>query len=273
MARVWIIVQTTLIIFFITVIIAVQLSFSKYSNDVKLSNIEINISDTTKTYFIERKDILSMLEKYNFVVGESSIKDISISEIETEISKNLYIKGVEVYSNVDGDLSIDIKQFEPKIRLIDKEGNSYFIDEDDNIVEFRKYRNKLLPIISQEGDVVQFLSLTKRERGDLSESDIDNRERINKIKDLVEFVEDDKFWDNLISQIYINKEGLIELIPKMGSHVVTLCHIDSLCLKEKYFDKLAKFYAARSDKGLWTLYDNIDLRFDGQVVCKKIKGK
>ena len=68
-----------------------------------------------------------------------------------------------------------------------------------------------------------------------------------------------------VDQIYINKKGQAELIPKIGNQEILLGDFQDV---EGKLEKLIAFYKDGIGYKGWKTYSTIDLRFDNQVVCK-----
>ena len=94
----------------------------------------------------------------------------------------------------------------------------------------------------------------------------------------------DEFWRNQIVQINILPDLGVELVPRVGDHIVYLG-----CLPQtkyanrrkaliadfvgKKLDRLKKFYKYGLSQAGWNKYSYIDLEFDNQIICKKKKQK
>ena len=87
----------------------------------------------------------------------------------------------------------------------------------------------------------------------------------------------DDFWKNQIVQINILPDLGVELVPRVGEHIVYLGNIPQSKyvnrrkalvqgFVQKKMDRLKKFY-----KYGWNKYSYIDLEFDNQIICKKKK--
>ena len=77
--------------------------------------------------------------------------------------------------------------------------------------------------------------------------------------------EEDKYGD-LIDQIFIERDGDIMLVPKVGSQVVELGTADNL---DEKFNLLLAFYRKGMPRAGWDTYSRISLKYHGQVVCTK----
>lgn len=268
-----VVVESLFIVIFIAVFVLVQSTYKGYYNSVRLTEIKVNINDSTHVGLVDRGDILRKLSRFSLKKGVTFMKDISLSAIENSIAEDDYINRVEVYSDVSGALNIDVEQFVPVMRIIDKDGLSYFIDDKYRVVAYRNYMNLSLPLVSQESDAVpiSYLKTTKLDTEKLTDLQKKSYQRIDDLSRFLEIIQGDDIWRSMVSQVYLNSDGEVELIPRIGAHSITFCEIDSLSKCERYFDKLLKFYKDQTNSGVWTQYSNVNLKYEGQVVCKKIK--
>ena len=84
-----------------------------------------------------------------------------------------------------------------------------------------------------------------------------------------QFLEDDDVSEILINgpnQIYIERNGDMMMVPKVGDHVIELGTIDDL---DNKFSNLLTFYLNGMPRAGWNTYSKISLKFKGQVVCTK----
>ena len=79
-------------------------------------------------------------------------------------------------------------------------------------------------------------------------------------------VENDKFWNAQIEQINVTPTREIELVPRVGDHVVFLGKIDNF---EEKLGRLKIFYEKALNKVGWNKYERINLEFSNQIICTK----
>lgn len=80
------------------------------------------------------------------------------------------------------------------------------------------------------------------------------------------FLDEEKDYRSLIDQIYIEQDGNIIMVPKVGDHVIELGSISNL---ENKFSNLLTFYRKGMPRAGWDTYSKISLKFKDQVVCTK----
>lgn len=272
MQKLKIIFQIFLVVIFIATIAIAQLHYRDIKSGAKYSGLRVNINDSSSVGFINRRDIMQKVSGFNLKQGITPMKDVPYAAIEVLFKNNPYINSAEVYGDVLGRVTIEVEQFTPRMRIIDSDGISYFVDDAYKVVQQRHYINLQLPVITQSGDVIPVKYLAQRNvRDSLNKRERLARARIDLLNDFIEKLEGDDLWKELFAQVNIGANEDVELVPRIGSHLVILCNIDSLASSEKYFDKMAKFYKSQTNNGVWTLYSKVNFKYEGQVVCKKIK--
>ena len=77
---------------------------------------------------------------------------------------------------------------------------------------------------------------------------------------------DDQFWRSQTEQLNVLPDGTLELIPRVGDHIIYLgAPVDV----DKKLERLRKFYKYGLSHAGWTRYKRISVEFDNQIVCKR----
>lgn len=91
-----------------------------------------------------------------------------------------------------------------------------------------------------------------------------------KLLTFVESIEADAFWRSEVVQIIARTapSGSLEvsLIPRSGRHTILFGRLERV---DEKFDRLLRFYRKGLSTIGWENYRTIDIRYEGQVVCKK----
>ena len=80
------------------------------------------------------------------------------------------------------------------------------------------------------------------------------------------FLHNNKFWDAQIEQIHVLPDRNIELVPRVGDHLVYLGKLDDF---EDKLARLKEFYKKGLNKVGWNKYSRINLEFSNQIICTK----
>ncbi|HLS71442.1 MAG TPA: hypothetical protein VK027_07260 [Chitinophagaceae bacterium] len=216
-----------------------------------LNDFIIKIKADETYLFLENNSIEEWLfHEGNDSVLKTPIGDLDLKKIENRALLNPWIEKAEVYIDQKNVLHIDIEQKIPMARIFDRTGQSYYLDT----------QMQLLPLVlGKNYPTIVFTDVP------LSQSEIKNKEMFSQILYLGEYINKHPFWSSQITQIQINKQNEFELIPLIGNQKIHFG--DTSKMEEKFFN-LQLFYKEVLDKIGWDNYEEIDLRFEGQIVTR-----
>jgi cell division protein FtsQ len=89
---------------------------------------------------------------------------------------------------------------------------------------------------------------------------------LSDLQELASYIHHDPFWNSQFVQVFVNKKGEIELIPRVGAHIIILGKADAYQNKLK---KLKTFYVKGLNSIGWNDYETINLKYKNQVICSK----
>lgn len=216
--------------------------------------IEISISGVQNNFFIDKKDVMTTLEKINEGrLQKSPLHSINLASMETELKKNVWIKKAELYFDNNSVLQVKITEREPIARVFSLNGNSFYLDSSLTRLPLSEKFSPRLPVFTD------FPSDAARLSG--ADSAV-----LRGIRGLSLFIHADPFWMAQIDQVVVTPERSFDLVPKMGNQLIHFG--DAKDCGEK-FGKLLCFYKQVLTKIGWSRYASIDVQFKGQVVGVK----
>jgi cell division protein FtsQ len=241
------------------VIIPVFLASS--ANSKPCGGIIIDISDSSDYHFVTKKQLINLAYGNSSRIAGKPVKEVSISAIENRINILHELKKAEVYISIDGMVHIYVEQRTPIMRVMPGDGGDYFVDDEGIVMRRRNLYNPRLHIV--EGNV----SITSAMLSGVSVLDTVIKHSILKdLYQLVNYINDDKFWSAQIDQIYVDGNDEIDLIPRTGNQVV---HLGSTENYEGKLRNLSAFYDKVLPEVGWNKYSVINLEFKDQIVCKR----
>jgi len=234
------------------------------TKSVICEKLEINIIDGHGHAFIVPADVRQMLSGHSNPPLGQKMADINIAMLENMISHNSFVATAEVFSTIDGTLHIDLRQRKPVLRIINYYNEHFYVDDQGGFmpVSLRYAAN----VVVATGYVFNRPSEEKISRETTGPDTSKHEPLIDQLYELAQFIDGNPFWDAYVEQVYVNEKNQIELIPRVGRHVVVLGNTRNL---ESKFEKLMLFYKQGIDSSGWHDYLTINLLFDGQVVCSK----
>jgi cell division protein FtsQ len=228
--------------------------------------VTVHIDQNDENFFIENKDILSMLPFDLELTDSFPVEQIDVKRIEHHITNHPAISKAEVYLSIDGKLHISVTQRKPIARIFSGNKESYYLDKDGYLMPTSQKFTSRVMVIS--GHINEPYTKWYRHRftpGSLPDS-VQQKTYLDDLFQLADFIQKNSFWRAQIEHINVNKDLEVELIPRVGSHTIVLGEI--VDIQEK-FDKLMRFYLEGLDKTGWNEYEVINLKFENQVVCSK----
>ncbi len=230
------------------------------SNSKPCSDIVICIKDSADYHFVTKRQLLNLVYGNNSRILGKPVKSISAFDIENRINVLRELKVAEVYIAIDGALHVFVDQRNPVMRIIPDEGGDYFMDEDGFMFRRRNLYTPRLHIV--EGNI----NVTPTMLDSVSVLDTTIKNTILKdVYHFVNYINSDNFWSAQIDQISVDSRDEIDLIPRVGNHLI---HLGTF---ENYKGKLRNlqaFYDKILPEVGWNKYSNINLEFKDQVVCK-----
>ena len=239
-------------------------------NEMTCTGVNVKIDDKVQHDFIDVAEVLALLNTENKVKGKS-IGSINISLLEKKLMSNPYVDKAEVYSTVDGKLQVNVTQRDPLVRIVNVHDEHYYIDRNGRFMPVSE--RYTTPVIVANGYIFDTFSMMKVPQfsRDITASDSSwFREKpiIEQVFEVAQFLDRDTFWNSQTEQIFVNEAEELELIPRIGNQRIILGNSDGL---EEKFHRLYIFYTRGLKNTGWNNYSVINLKYQNQVVCTKIK--
>lgn len=245
-------------------LVAALFFISAKTSELQCTGINIDIKGLSRAKFVSEQDIRTLINTKQANPIGMVLDSINLNSIESIISDHPSVKSAEVYKTVNGTVCIDITQRNPIVRIFNKTGEGYYLDEDGFAMPLsQKYTAHVLVV---SGEINKPFRKNKgidfSFKGETATDEIG----LDEIFELSSFIRNNDFWNAQIEQVYINEKGEFELIPRVGAQTIFLGRIDNY---EEKFDKLMLLYTRAFNKTGWRKYESINLKYKNQVVCKK----
>ena len=250
------------ILFLIPVLylIIIPVFFTDSSGSGLCGGVKIDLRDSSTYHFVTKRSLLNMVYSSAKVLGKP-VRDIPVSQIEDKIKGMKELRDAEVYVGVDGTIHVYADQRDPVMRVVPSDGGDFFVDEDGVLVRKRNLYNPRLHIVSGN------ITITQKMLDGVSVLDTTIRNTILRdIYYMIKYIDDDDFWSAQIDQVYVDGNNEIDLIPRVGNHVIHLGSTENLDAKLR---NLQAFYDKVMPETGWNKYSVIDLEYKDQIVCKR----
>jgi cell division protein FtsQ len=227
---------------------------------------KIFIEYNGESVFLTQKDLLQSLTRKGYIYPGQSLEQMNLPEIEAFIRKMPEVKEVEVYSKLGDAWNIDVKVRKPIARVFNNSGESFYLDEDGFT---------MAPSNLYTARVLVFTGNIPDRKNSIPVSEFINNDTLKSIRILDDiyrisnYVCRDAFLSAQIGQIHRDKNGDFLLIPQVGAQKIIFGSAKSDEEVTKKFKKLVVFYEEGLPYEGWNTYDEINLKYDKQIVCRK----
>ena len=244
------------------------MGFVNKQQDALLCNaLNVSVNQDDDLYFLDKLDVIQLIkDRGDSIVGQPKAT-VNVSEIEKSLNSHADISNAEVYMSINGEVKVEVKQRKPVVRIINLDGDSYYIDDVGTFMPLsNKYTAKVLiasGILSEP-----FIKRYPYSISDIGKDSLLNKtSMLDEIYAMANYINADKFWRSQIQQIYINNDRDMEIVPIVGDQKIIFG--DTTFMDEK-FKKLLTFYRqGLNTTGWWDKYSIINLKFKNQIVCTK----
>lgn len=208
------------------------------------SEVKIDIDDEMPDGFLNANEIKKILEKQQLYPLAKPMMAVNARDIEETLRKNPFVQQAECYKAQNGHVCISLKQRMPIMHVMADNGDNYYVDIHGNILPETRFASDLL----------------------VTTGHITKKYAQKTLTPVVNEIVRDKFWQSQIVQIHVLDDGSLEVVPRVGDHIVYLgAPIDI----PRKLERLRKFYLYGLNQAGWNKYAYISVEFDNQIICKK----
>lgn len=204
----------------------------------------LEMRDSLETGYMTAHDVVDLLAKKELDPTGKQLEELDLHAMEEALCASPLIRNSECYQTLDGHVVVEVECRRPILRVMANGGDSYYLDEEGEVIEHIA-RAVYLPVATG--------AITR---------DFARKELLS----LAHYLQNDELWNTQIEQICVTSKGEIELIPRVGDHVIVLGKPGNYADK---FDKLRAFYEKGLSEVGWNRYSRINVDYNGQVVATK----
>ncbi|MEI6764088.1 MAG: hypothetical protein WCM76_00520 [Bacteroidota bacterium] len=227
--------------------------------------VEISIAQNSQNALISENDVRSYLNGLGDTVDGVHLADINIGKLEEAINSDPYVKSTQIYITINGHVRIDVEPRKPLARVQNAMNEEFYISEDGHLMKagngktaYVLFANGLITDIYWPSTDLDFGNPKKKIDSAICKTSL------YKIFSLARYIDHNDFLKSQIDQVYVDKFGELELIPKVGNHIIIFGDADNM---QDKFEKLIIFYRKGLINEGWEKYDTINIKYKNQVVC------
>ena len=223
------------------------LGMTNRHEDVRLcSGVDLHITDSLHFDLIDEDMVLNLLKEHSLDPIGSPLEAIDVEAIEKTLALHPLVGKAQCYKTGGDMLRINLSGKVPLVRVMNNRGQDFYVDSHGEI-------------LSQHSLAVQLPIATGY---------IDRQFASKDLLEVVRVIDRSEFWKAQVEQINVTSDGQIELVPRVGDHLLILGTADKV---EDKLERLMNFYEKGLDNVGWNKYRSISVAYENQVVCKKRK--
>ena len=254
-----------LITFFIGLIVLIVF-VRKAENETILKKPEILIQVDGESAFLTKAELLLRLERGNLLPKGLSTEKLAPQKVELFIKKMSEVKSAKVYKNIGNEWKIDVVLRVPIARIFNTSNESYYLDKEGYKIGTSNFHtarvlvfNGAIPDRMNQENVTEIIN----------NKSLKSIRKIDDVYRISHYVCNDPLLRSLIGQIHRKVNGDFVLIPEVGGQRIIFGTAYSDQEVREKFRKLKIFYMEAIPYEGWNKYEEISLKYDKQIVCKK----
>ena len=225
-------------------LVLAMVAFNKPDDSLFCRNLHITIENGVVEGFLSSSDIKSMLNEDGISLVGQSMEKINLRVMESILESKELIEKAECYKGQNGLVCIDVRQRIPVARVMSDYGDDYYVDSHGKPMPRTDYSCNL---------IIATGAITKAYAEKW-------------LTPLSNIVLADPFWKNQVVQYHVLGDGSVEMVPRVGGHIIYLGQPTNVTKK---LSRLQKFYRYGLMQAGWNKYSRVSVEFDNQIVCKR----
>lgn len=221
-------------------------------------NLEVIVRDSLERRFIARQDVEGWLENEYRAYAGLPLDSVDLHRIEGIIAAHSVVRDCQAWLTDDGTLHVALSQREPVVRFDDGQ-NGYYADAEGFLFPLQSRSEAEVPVV--DGKIP--LRVPRGFKG--YPEDEAQQTWLLQLIGLVRYMKGTP-WEERIASVHVDGHGDLVLLPRQGKEKFLFGA--PVRVEEKFALLSAYYRSVVPEKGEgW--YRSVDLRYAGQLVCKK----
>lgn len=247
--------RLTWMFFLLVVVLALFSAISRKKNSLA-GGVEVEVVPLSSgDKLISERDVRqALLASFGNTLEGTELGRLEVERMERVLEGDPFVLDAEAYIDQKNVLHVRIKQREPLLRILDNNGGNYYLDQEG--AKMPPSPNFAAHVLVATGNVAPYTpEFMKKKKNTLKD-----------LFTLTQTLQADEFFASFIQQIHVSNTGEFTLVPLVGDQNIVLG------TARKLDDKLRRlkiFYKEGMPYSGWRKYESINLKYNGQVVCRK----
>lgn len=247
------------------VVVIVVANVSHKNANIRSVSIKVDYLDNDTLVTAEQLHDAVMM-KYRDI-NMHTVGEVDLDGIREVVRKNPFVDEADISLSVSADVLVHVRQRSPLVRVYTQNAQ-FYLDKKGRYMPVSEINNQR--VIVANGHFIKKDFACKPADLDIEALTASNPKAekydIVRIYRLAKYIDSHKKAKALFDQIYLNSDGDLEIVPKLGNHVVLIGNNDNL---DEKFENLYALYEKGFSKTGWDKYSLVNLKFSDQIICTK----
>lgn len=251
--------------FFVTVFI-LMFKVKDAQSEIVIDRPHIVIHVNGENAFLTENELYTRLKRKGFVYNGQIYKNLKVNDLEKYLLSMSEIKSAKVFSKIGSKWTIEVEIRKPIARIFNNSGETFYLDElGYTMAPSTLYTARVVVVTGDIPDKMNSEPVSKI----INNAFLKSNRKLDDLYRISHYVCNDQLFQALIGQIHRKKNGDFVLIPQVGGQKIIFgSALTDQEVSEK-FRKLKVFYNEAIPYEGWNKYEEISLKYDKQIVCKK----
>lgn len=216
----------------------------------------VNLVPESDSGFVRRSVLHEEIEKQ---CEKTKVGTVNMIKIQNHLDANPWIESNSAYIDLDGNLNVNFKEYEPQFRVFAKNGRSVYVTDDGVVIPSC---NNYTPYVLVASGNFELGDTTTYALSDTLDRD---RNLLNALY-WYKAIKANPFVENCVGQLYCNNKNQFELTVKgLEARVI----VGDTCLAADKLNRLEIFMKQRISSPETHNMKIINLNYKNQIVCTK----
>lgn len=219
-------------------------------------SLDVTIADSLERQFVRRADVAKWLEKEYRAYAGLPLDSVNLDQIEKLVCAHSVVRDAEAWLTDDGILHVTLNQRQPVVRF-DDGSNGYYADATGFVFPLQSQGSADVPVVN--GCIP--MKIPRGFKG--TPADASEKAWLDKMIALINTIKG-TVWEHNIVKINVNAKGDLVMTPRRGQEQFIFGEPvrvqEKLGLMKAYYESVEPACPG---------YHTVDLRYRGQLVCRK----
>ncbi|HYG01903.1 MAG TPA: cell division protein FtsQ [Chryseosolibacter sp.] len=231
------------------------IAFTERMKDtVAVRGVHVEISNINENHFLDHEDILHLMQWNQENMKGLGIEKLNFRQLESRIKKDPFISDAQIYSDLKGNVLVNVELRRPVARIVRADGPDGYIAEDGTIMPVSDKFTARVVLVT--GAFIRQL---------LSVRNVNEMEEGLRLFEMIQTIRHDEFWNAQVTQLDVDAKGEVTLLTQVGDEMIEFGLAENV---EQKLIKLKIFYKEIIPRVGWNKYDRVNLEYDGQIVAE-----